>query len=101
MTETIASQTPKQLPLRMMDGDFKGVYSNIAIVSHTAEEFVIDFALALPPNPVVTARVITSPGHFKRIIQALAENLKRYETERGEITVAEEPRGIGFKHGVD
>jgi hypothetical protein len=61
------------------------------MVSHTREEFVIDFLNLFPPQGVVNARVIVSPGHLKRMIRALRENLSRYETRHGPIIEAAAP----------
>lgn len=75
-----------------------GVYANNLIISHTKEEFMMDFIVISPPGGVVTARVITSPGHMKRIIKALQENLAKYEARYGNLTEAEVPQGnIGFQ----
>lgn len=74
-----------------------GVYTNNMLVTHTREEFVMDFSFITPPVGTVTARVITSPGHIKRIISALQDNVKKYEAKFGTIIQAEEPGGhIGF-----
>lgn len=67
----------------------KGVYSNIMTVTHTAEEFMLDFALRMPPKTVIVARIMVSPGHMKRMVEVLQENLKRYEANFGEIEVPE------------
>ena len=81
----------------MDDAVMKGVYANMMQVAHNREEFVLDFMNVLPPSGSVTARVITSPGHLKRIAKALAENLKRYEEAYGEIKQAEAPAdSFGF-----
>ena len=88
---------PQQLPLRADDATLKGVYSNAMQISHTREEFVMDFMLVHPPAGLLSARVITSPGHLKRIIAALEENLKRYESQFGVVKPSEEPaQRIGF-----
>jgi len=75
-----------------------GVYSNNMVVSHTREEFIMDFRMVLPPSGTVTSRVIISPGHMKRMISALQENMKQYEATFGDIQAAEEPKGkiVGF-----
>ena len=75
-----------------------GVYANNMFVSHTREEFILDFMMITPPAGAVTARVVTSPGHMKRIVSALAENLKKYESKFGKIKEAAEPPKptIGF-----
>ncbi|OPX34063.1 MAG: hypothetical protein B1H12_10735 [Desulfobacteraceae bacterium 4484_190.2] len=68
-----------------------GAYSNNMVVSHTKEEFIMDFLMAAPPSGTVTARIIVSPGHIKRIITALQENISRYEQKFGSIQPAEDP----------
>jgi hypothetical protein len=77
------------LKVKVRDEVLGGVYANTLIVSHTAEEFVLDFVLALPPQGTINSRVIVSPGHIKRMIEALRQNLARYEERHG--TVAEGP----------
>ena len=67
-------------------------------VTHTKEEFVLDFMMVMPPVGSVTSRVVISPGHMKRMIAALADNLSKYESRFGKLTAAEEPpKPIGFQ----
>ncbi len=75
-----------------------GAYANSMFATHTREEFILDFVMMTPPVGTVTARVITSPGHMKRMVAALAENLKKYEAKFGKIAEAPEPPrpSIGF-----
>jgi len=70
-----------------------GVYANNMVVAHTKEEFILDFLMVAPPAGTVTARVIVSPGHMKRILEALRENISKYENTFGTIQIAEEPKG--------
>jgi hypothetical protein len=70
-----------------------GVYSNNMVVTHTKEEFILDFLMVAPPAGAVTARVIVSPGHMKRILVALQDNISKYENAFGTIQIAEEPKG--------
>lgn len=89
------------------DEDLKGRYANLMSVSHTGEEFVLDFFAVTPSSSgqargTLVSRIVTSPPHFKRIVAALEENVHKYEAQFGEI---EEPRGqfpdpddIGFVH---
>ncbi len=64
----------------------KGRYANMAVISHTQNEFLIDFALLQPQGPaVVVARVLTSPRHAKAFLRSLAENIRRYEASFGPI----------------
>ena len=96
MTEQNPQQN--QIQIKVSDLDLKGVYSNMMQVAHTQEEFVIDFMNITPPVGVLATRVIVSPGHIKRIIAALADNLKKYEENFGNVNSASEaPQKIGFK----
>ncbi len=81
----------KNLNVKIGDEELKGRYSNLLRVTHTREEFILDFLNAVPPQPVSIARIITSPGHLKRIVRALAENLERYEKAFGDIVEAAAP----------
>jgi len=80
-----------ELPIKIPDSVLPGVYSNQMVVSHTREEFVLDFVTMFPPQGVVAARVIVSPGHLKRMIRALGENLARYERHFGALPEAPAP----------
>jgi hypothetical protein len=68
-----------------------GVYCNSMFVTHTKEEFIMDFMMVAPPIGAVTARVVISPGHMKRVVSALQINLMKYEERFGKLTAAEEP----------
>jgi hypothetical protein len=80
-----------ELNIKIDDEELRGRYSNLLRVSHTREEFILDFINLVPPQGVVTARLITSPGHMKRIVRALEANLARYEEAFGPIVEAPEP----------
>ncbi len=82
----------RDVQVKLPEGVLPGVYANQMMVQHTREEFVIDFINLFPPQGVVTARVIVSPGHLKRMIGALRDNLARYETRFGPVVAAEPPR---------
>ena len=79
------------LNVKITDEELKGRYSNLLRITHSREEFVLDFINLLPPQGIVTARILTSPGHLKRIIGALSANLERYESTFGPIREAPEP----------
>lgn len=88
---------PQQIQIKAKDDDLKGVYSNLMQVLHTKEEFVLDFFLVSPPTGVLASRIIMSPGHLKRMIKALKENVEKYEEKFGKIQEAKTPEGkIGF-----
>jgi hypothetical protein len=69
----------------------KGRYSNLLRITHSRDEFILDFINLVPPQGIVTARIVTSPGHLKRILRALSVNLERYETSFGVIDETPEP----------
>lgn len=77
----------QNIPLQANPETLKGVYSNNMQVSHTKEEFFMDFlSMSYFPNAAsLVAKVITSPEHFKRIVAALSDNLKKYEEKYGVI----------------
>lgn len=88
----------QEIKIKVSDDDIKGRYANIMYIAHSKEEFVMDFLNAFPPQGILVSRVITSPGHMKRILKALDENIKQYEDKFGKIEEAEEPKkGFGFK----
>lgn len=82
---------PQNLNIKIGDEELKGRYSNLLRITHTREEFILDFVNLVPPQGMVTARIVTSPGHLKRIVQALAQNLARYEESFGSIPEAADP----------
>ncbi len=82
----------RDVPVKLPDHILSGVYSNQMVVRHTRDEFLLDFIGLFPPQGVVNARVIASPGHLKRMIRALKENLSRYEARFGPVIEAEPPK---------
>lgn len=86
------------LNVKITDDELMGRYSNLLRITHTREEFFLDFINLVPPQGIVTSRIITSPGHLKRILRALAANLERYEETFGTISEAPEPDGDGSVH---
>ncbi len=67
--------------------DLEAIYANLALITHSASEVIIDFARILPnmPKAKVYARIINTPIHAKLLLRALAENLEKYEAQFGEI----------------
>jgi hypothetical protein len=95
----MAEQKPRagqqELNVKITDDELKGRYSNLLRVTHTRDEFVLDFINLMPPQGIVSARIVTSPGHLKRIIGALSDNLARYERTHGVVDEAPEPPSGG------
>ena len=91
------NQVP-QKRVQIRDNSAGGEYANAMQVGHSREEFLLTFLNIVPPTGRVVGKIITSPGHLKRIIRALDENLRKYEITFGEVEEAENPKNeIGFK----
>ncbi len=92
----------KKIPVEFPSNLKGGVYANNMMVMHTREEFILDFLMVGPNAGAVTARVIMSPGHTKRMIAALQENLRKSEQQHGSLTPAEEPQDhLGFLRDLE
>ena len=85
-----------QLNLDIRPEVAKGNYSNLAIITHSHSEFIIDFAEILPglPKPEICSRVIMTPEHAKRLLNALMDNITKYESQFGFIDMGgQAPKG--------
>ena len=67
----------------------RGRYSNNMLVTHTREEFILDFLLSAPNGTQLVSRVMVSPGHMKRVLSALVDNMQKYEANYGEVIAPE------------
>ena len=76
-----------------MPRDLKAIYANIAFLTHTPAEMVLDFAQILPRTPKgqIMSRVIMSPMHAKALLNALTQNINNYEQQYGEIKIPQQP----------
>jgi hypothetical protein len=74
-------------------------YANAMQVNHNNDEFQMMFLNIMGISGRVTGKIITSPGHYKRMIAAMQDNLKKYEEQFGQIKISDSPEGkeIGFK----
>lgn len=90
----------QQLSLELKQDIAGGSYSNLAVISHSHSEFIIDFATMLPgqPKALVNNRIIMTPEHVKRLMGALMENVGRYEAQFGRIELPGQP-GATFNLG--
>jgi hypothetical protein len=79
------------LQINTADETSRGRYSNSMVVSHGPEEFIIDWLLQSPNGVHLVSRIIVTPGHMKRIVSALQENLAKYE---GALSGGEAPPSI-------
>ncbi|MCQ2225985.1 MAG: DUF3467 domain-containing protein [Paludibacteraceae bacterium] len=77
----------KQLNIELSEEVADGVYSNLAIISHSSSEFVLDFVRIMPntPKAKVKSRIILTPAHAKHLMLALQDNVRKYEQQFGTI----------------
>ena len=82
-------QNPHQLNIELSDEIAQGIYSNLAIITHSPSEFVVDFVRIMPgtPKAKVKSRIILTPEHAKRLMKALQENISKYEALHGLIQI--------------
>ncbi len=77
----------KQLNIELSEEVAQGSYANLAIISHSSSEFIVDFIRVMPgvPKAPVKSRIILTPEHAKRLFQALGDNITKYESMHGKI----------------
>lgn len=77
----------KQINIELDETIAEGTYSNLAIINHSATEFVVDFVSIMPgrPKAKVKSRIVLTPQHAKRLMKALGENIHRFEKAHGQI----------------
>lgn len=76
-----------KLNIELTEEVAQGTYSNLAVITHSPTEFVVDFVRVVPgvPKAKVKSRVIVTPQHAKRLMKALQENIRKYESQHGPI----------------
>jgi len=87
----MANQNKNQVNIELSPEMAEGIYSNLAIITHSHSEFVIDFIKMMPgiPKAKVKSRIILTPQHAKRLFKALKENITKFEAMHGEIKMPE------------
>ncbi|MBM4166439.1 MAG: DUF3467 domain-containing protein [Ignavibacteria bacterium] len=89
---------PQQINIELSEKEAEGIYSNLAIITHSPAEFIIDFTRVLPgvPKAKVHARLIMTPQHAKFLMSALRDNIDKYEKRFGDIKIQGEGPSGGF-----
>jgi len=92
----------QQIQIHVNEKVADGEYANLAIITHSAAEFVIDFVRVMPGSPKanVQSRIIMTPSHTKALLRALEQNISKYETEHGEIKMPDPLAFPGIKPGT-
>lgn len=94
-------QNENQLNIELSEEIAEGIYSNLAIITHSNSEFVLDFIRVMPgvPKARVKSRIILTPEHAKRLLSALEDNIEKYETINGRIKVQPDHPGFPMNFG--
>jgi len=94
------NQQQNQLNIELSEDMAEGLYSNLAIITHSNAEFVVDFINVMPGavKAKVKSRIVLTPQHAKRLLKALAENVKKFEQANGAIKDLE-PVSIPMQFG--
>ena len=81
------NEKQQQLDINLTDEIAQGVYSNLAIITHSNTEFIVDFVAMMPgiPKANVRSRVIMTPQNAKRFLNAFADNVRKFEEKNGSI----------------
>ncbi|HVA66893.1 MAG TPA: DUF3467 domain-containing protein [Elusimicrobiota bacterium] len=88
-----------QLKIEIDDATARGAYANLALITHSETEFVLDFLFLQPQSPKskVLARIVSSPVHAKRLLWALKDNIEKYEARFGAVPAGEPAPSGGQK----
>jgi hypothetical protein len=80
-------ENDNQLNIELSEETAEGIYSNLAIITHSSAEFVVDFVKVMPgvPKARVKSRIVLTPQHAKRLLSALADNIQKFEAAHGPI----------------
>lgn len=97
---TLMSEQQNQINIEISEEVAEGQYANLAIITHSHAEFVVDFVSVMPgtPKSKVKSRIILTPQHAKRLLNALADNINKFEDINGVIKDFEELQ-IPFQFG--
>lgn len=81
------SDNKNQLNIELSEDVAQGIYSNLAIITHSSSEFVLDFVRVMPgiPKAKVKSRIVLTPEHAKRLMHALQDNIAKFESIHGKI----------------
>ncbi|MES2691690.1 MAG: DUF3467 domain-containing protein [Bacteroidota bacterium] len=87
------NNTESQLNIELSEEMAEGTYSNLAIITHSNAEFVVDFIRVMPgvPKAKVKSRIVLTPQHAKRLLMALGDNVLKYEEQHGTIDIHDTP----------
>ena len=94
-------QIENQLSIELSEEIAEGIYSNLAVITHSNSVFVLDFIRVMPgvPKAKVKSRIVLTPEHIKRLLTAIQDNIEKYESVNGRIKIQTEPIGFPMNFG--
>ncbi len=98
-------QNVNAIDIELSEEIAEGIYSNLAVITHSNAEFILDYVRLMPgvPKGKVKARIVMTPQHAKRLLMALNDNIRRFEENFGEITLNDQmniPMNFGGPTGM-
>ncbi len=101
MAEEKKVKNKNQLNIELPEDIADGVYSNLAIITHSNSEFIIDYVKIMPglPKAKVKSRIVITPQHAKRLLRSLGDNIKKFEKQHGTIQESDGIQGIPMNFG--
>jgi hypothetical protein len=95
------NQQENQINIELSEEIAEGIFSNLAIITHSNTEFVLDFIRVMPgvPKAKVKSRIILTPEHAKRLVNAMLDNLDKFEAVNGRIKTQDEASGFPMNFG--
>jgi len=101
MADEAKNKKPNQINIELPEDIADGIYSNLAIITHSNSEFIVDFVKMMPglPKAKVKSRIVLTPQHAKRLLKSLADNVKKFEAQHGKIAEKEGLQGIPMNFG--
>jgi len=102
MPDSTPQKPPRQIAVELGEKESEGIYSNLALITHSPSEFFIDFARVMPgvKKTKVYARIVMTPPNVKMLLNALQQNIKKFEDRFGKINIhGKEGQEIGFQTG--
>lgn len=95
-------QKTNQINIELNEEIAEGTYANLAIITHSSSEFVLDFIRIMPgvPKARVKSRIVMTPEHAKKLMRALADNVSKYESAQGVINEDNSQQGFPMSFGT-
>ena len=97
----MSDQKENQINIELSEEMASGIYSNLSVITHSQSEFIVDFVQMMPgvPKAKVKSRIVLTPDNAKKLMQALADNVKKFEQVNGPIKVTGSQAPIPMNFG--